>query len=259
MPVYAKLRIFRKNFPSVALGTLLLFLGTGAAWAGGNISFNYQINWKQTPALYFTLTGGPPSTCGTLISTRNGGSLVSPNYVCTDASGNSTMGPWTWAGTASDQTDDPLYVRWPDGSTTNQIWHIWDKLSPSVFLDPYSGTPPSSWSGSATDPQWGAGFSASWGSRVETYFRNVTTNRYWTPTSSGYSAAPLCNAVEPIRCLPRWVGGNLYGMPSHSVYWDTAFPPASAHTTGNGYEWKTCVYDNYTQGQSGCITVTFSM
>jgi hypothetical protein len=259
MTAHAKPRLVQKKFPSLALVALLLVFGTSPAWAGGTASFNYPINWKQTPDLYFTVTGGPPSTCGALVTTRNGSLLVVQNYVCTNASGGVTMGPWTWANTASDQTDNPLYVRWPDGSTTNQITHIWDKLSPSLFLDPYSGTPPGSWSGSATDPQWGAGFSGSWGSRVETYFRNVTTNLYWTPTSGSYSVAPHCNAVPPIRCIPPWVVGNLYGLPSHSVSWDTAFPPGSAHGSGNSYEWKTCVYDNYTQGQSSCVTVTFSM
>jgi len=259
MLVHVKPRHLRKNFSSLALVALLLFLGAGAAWAAGTASFNYQINWKGTSDLYFTVTGGPPSTCGDLISTRNGSSLVATNYVCTDASGNVTMGPWTWAGTASDQTDDPLYVRWPGGSTTNQTWHIWDKLSPTTSIDPYSGTPPTSSSGTATDPQWGAGFSSSWGSRVETYFKNVTTNRYWTPSAGAYTAAPICNAVAPIRCLPRWVAGNLYGMPSYSVAWDTSFPPGSAHATGNTYEWKTCVYDNYSLGQSSCASITFSM
>ena len=260
MTVHVVTKFLRKSFPLLAFAALLLSLGN-AAWAQGNISFNYQINWKTTGNLYFTVTGGPASTCGDLISTRNGSPLVATGYVCTNSSGSVTMGPWTWSGTASDQTDTGLYVRWPGGGTTNQISHIWDKLGPSAFVYSFSGAPPSSWSGWATDPQWGAGFSSSWGSRVQTYFKNVTTNRYWTTTSSGYSAAPICNAVSPFRCYPRWVVGNLYGMPSHSVTWDTPLPSFGDHVSGNTYEWKTCVWDNYYQadGQEGCVSYTFTM
>jgi hypothetical protein len=259
MLVHAKSKLLRKTLPSLACAGLLLLLGTGAAWAGGSISYSDTINWKGSSDLYFYVSGGPPNTCGDFHSVRNGSTLVATGYVCTDATGAKTMGPWTWSGTPSDQTDEHVYVQWPDGTRTNEISHIWDKLAPSAFADPFSGTPPTSWSGWATDPQWGAGFSSSWNSRVETYFKNVTTNRYWTPTAGAYTAAPICNAVQPIRCLPRWVAGNLYGMPSHSVTWDTSFPPSSAHSPGNTYEWKTCVYDNYYLGQSGCVSYTFSM
>jgi hypothetical protein len=259
MPVHVIPTFLRKSFPSLAVAAPLLFLGAGAAWAGGTASFNYPINWQGSSDLYLTVTGGPPNTCGDLHSVRNGGTLIAQSYVCTDANGNTTKGPWTWAGTASDQTDNPLYVRWPDGSKTNDTSHIWDKSAPSLSLNFYFGSPPNTWSGSATDPQWGAGFSASWNSRVQTYFKNVTTNRYWTPTSGGYTSAPLCNAVQPIRCLPRWVNGTLYGMPSHSVTWDTPVPPSGDHVPGETYEWKTCVYDNYNLGQSSCLSTTFSM
>jgi hypothetical protein len=259
MPVQIIPRFLRKNFPLVALTAPLLFLGAGAAWAGGTISYSSAINWKGSSDLYFYVSGGPPNTCGSFNSIRNGSPLVVNNYVCTDPTGSVQMGPWTWTGTASDQTDTQVFVRWPDNSTTNQISHIWDKLAPSIFLDPYSGIPPTSWSGTATDPQWGAGFSSSYNSRVQTYFKNTTTGLYWTPTSGGYTANPVCNAVAPIRCLPRWINGNLYGMPSHSVSWDTPVPPANVHSTGNSYEWKTCVYDNYSLGQSNCVTLTFSL
>jgi hypothetical protein len=258
MFVHAKPRLLR-SFPSLALAVLLLFLASGAAWAGGTISYSSTINWKGSSDLYFYVSGGPASTCGDFHSIRNGSTLVVSNYVCTNASGAVTMGPWTWAGTPSDQTDEHIYVQWPDGSKTNEVSHIWDKLAPSAFVNSFTGDPPSSWTGWATDPQWGAGFSSSYNSRVETYFKDVTANRYWTTTSSGYSAAPICNSVQPIRCLPRWVIGTLYGMPSHSVTWDTPTPSPGDHVPGHTYEWKTCVWDNASLGQSSCVTYTFTM
>lgn len=92
--------------------------------AGGTGSFNYAINWQATPPLYYTVTGGPANTCGDLYTFRNGSWLVGGGWLCTNASGNATKGPWTWAGTPSDQTDKPSYIRWPDGSQTSPANHI---------------------------------------------------------------------------------------------------------------------------------------
>jgi hypothetical protein len=211
---------------------------------GGTASFTHNINWSDTGDLYYFITGAPASTCGDLVSTRNGNPLFAGGWACTNSSGNATLGPWSWSGTPSDQTDTSLYIDW-GASQTNTLNHVWDKSCPTAWLDPAapgSGRP-STWEGDATDVQWGACFHGAW-SEVGSSFYNSNTGKYWNP-SVGYNATIGNGAV---------VYGSLSGAPSCSVGWSTQFPPAGAHVTGHHYYWTTCVTD----GDCGsCVNYDF--
>src|SRR5437763_16964763 len=122
-----KLRIYVLAMFLVLVSTLSFPQTVGTAY------FSNAINWSQSSDLYFTVTGGPASMCGDLVTTRNGSSLVSPGWICTDSSGNVTKGPWTWANTPSDQTDTNVHIDWANGSTTYATSdHVWDNTCPSV-------------------------------------------------------------------------------------------------------------------------------
>lgn len=201
----------------------------------GSASFNYTINYGGMPALYYTVTGGPPNTCGELNTYRNGSWLYGANWLCTDSAGNATKGPWTWANTPTDQTDEPAYIRWPDGSTTNNATHIWDKSCSNTFrttAGAVDGLSPLAYSGYATDAQWGAGFD--FGGSGISVFQNLTTGKYWGPGLSGYTST---------SSTYLYVQASLSRVNRWRVNWTTSFPPRSAHVSGNSYRWFTCVSD----------------
>ena len=217
--------------------------------AGGMAHFNYAVNWQSTPPLGYSVTGGPANTCGDLYTFRNGSWLVGGGWLCTDVGGNAYKGPWTWAGTPSDQKDHPAYIRWPDGTQTTPDDHIWDKTcAVTVTTSPnYPNSVPTSYYGSATDTMWGAGFDANWTSAVS-YFEdrtNPTSIRYWTPTSGSYSTATRTGFA------PSYLGMNGYvGYWTHS-----SFPSLGAHVSGHIYRWQTCMNDGYC---TQCSNITFT-
>lgn len=224
--------------------------------AGGLAKFTPTINWQGSADLYFTVTGGPASLCGTVYVSRNGGSYVpTANWICTDGSGNATKGPWTYAGQSGDELAF-AYVIWSNGESTNTTQHIWDKTAPTVTITSPGASPaPTSFSGTATDPQWGSGFSSNFGaaagggsSSCTTYYYNTTTGWYWCP-GSGYGSQFPCN----ISCA-------ISGMPSHSVTWSvtpSSLPPGFAHFSGQCYEWGVYLWDNTSLGQYDTDIKTF--
>lgn len=197
----------------------------------GNASFNYRINWRDTPPLYYTVENGPAGTCGDLHTYRNGGWLIAPGWLCTDASGYAQKGPWTWDDIPSDQTDNPAFIRWPGGDETTYNDHIFDKTCSRTEVD--STSPPTDFRGSASDALWGAGFDSGWTETCCTFF-NRTTQRYWSPSTGSYSST---TAV----CTSATVGG----MPSLNVSWSCTPPPSGAHTSLQEYEWSACIADGY--------------
>ena len=208
------------------------------AKSGGTASFNHTINWQFTGDLDYTVTGGPASACGELDSYRNGSWLYSPSWICTNGSGYAYMGPWSWSSTYADQTDDPVFIRWPDSTTTNSLTHIWDKTCPSVQITSTYGSPPSTYYGTATDQQWGACFDSGW-TYVYSYFIDETAspNLYWSDYSGSYS-----------QTSPWTVYGSVSGMPSCGVGWSTPSPAGTTHVPGHHYFWQTCISDG------GCVT-----
>lgn len=241
-----------RRLPLLLAATVLL-LGASASWAQGSASYNYPINWIGTPDLYFFVAGGPASTCGDLVVTRNGVTSTTTGWLCTDASGNATRGPWSWANQPNDETAS-TYIRWPNGGITNTVSHIWDKTAPTASITSPGGTPPSSFYGNANDAAWGAGFNSNW-TVAHATFHDVTTNLFWTPTAGAYSGAQFCRPVGGACDTPS-VDLTLSGMPSLSVTWSSASPPASVHTSGHFYEWNACIFDG---GQWGCSTLSFTM
>ena len=108
----------------------------------GTAFLNHNINWSQTGDLYFSVAGAPANVCGDFTSTRNGSFYDYGSVVCTNANGQTTMGPWTWANTAADQTDTNIQIIWPNGNYTNATSnHVWDKTCPSIQIDPAGGLP----------------------------------------------------------------------------------------------------------------------
>jgi hypothetical protein len=195
--------------------------------------FNRHLNFVtfgSSPALYYTVSGGPASTCGELDTYRNNSWLFAPGWLCTDAAGYKQQGPWTSA--PSNQTDDPAFIRWPDGSTTTNDWHIWDTTCPSVQI---SASPPSSWGGTTTDGQFGFCFKTGTGYSTWTVFQNRTTGLYYQSSTQTYSLSDS---------MPAQNLGTLTNRVSCGATWNSSvLPPASAHVPGNTYRWYACVYD----------------
>ena len=201
-----------------------------AAAIVGSTYFSRLVNYQYSPDLTFTVSWGPPNTCGELNSYRNGSWIFGGNWLCTDASGYATKGPWTWAGTPSDQTDEPAFIRWPNGDTTNNANHIWDKTCAQTFRTTPSGSPPTSWAGYATDGQWGAGFD--FNRTAQTLFQNLTTGLYWDPVTDAYTASNYYSVAATLFRVNRW-----------RVNWTTSFPAPGDHVSGHQYRWTTCVTD----------------
>ncbi|HEV3037460.1 MAG TPA: hypothetical protein VHA33_06710 [Candidatus Angelobacter sp.] len=198
----------------------------------GTAYFSNAINWSQTPDLYFTVAGAPPNVCGDLVTTRNGSLLVSYCWIRTDSNGSVFKGPWRWADTPADQTDTNVHFNWSDPNhsvTYFTTGHIWDKTCPSVSISTAS---PGSFTGAATDNQWGAGFDGSW-TKVKFHFSDITgPSIYWDGTSYNPSAPDVA------------FDGSVSPMPSHSVNWSaTSVPPASAHIPGHTYLWTIHFFD----------------
>jgi len=225
----------RKKLLQLLPATALL-LQTMPAEAVGTGQYSHDINWANSGNLYYYVTGGPPSTCGDLWVYRNSGPWVeTAGWLCTDSSGNATKGPWTWAGQVGDETAYS-YIEWPvPYGTTNIDSHIWDKTCATTTIG-VSGSPPASFSGSATDVAWGAGFSGAWTQCLIDY-RNTTTGKYWDPATGSYSSN-----------TPPVIGCTVSGMPSMSVTWAATQRPGSGsppHVSGNCYSWTVYVTDGY--------------
>ena len=202
---------------------------------GGLASFNYEINWPQTPDLRFYVSSGPPSVCGDLWAQRNFGSwTVTPGWICTDANGNASAGPWSWANQSGDE-EAYAYIQWSNGLSTNQVHHIWDKTAPTVDITSPPDLPaPTSFYGTANDPNYGAGFSSSW-AQCQVWFYDRTTYSYYDPYFGSYSDT-----------YPYNVSCSISGMPSRSVSWSLSpsqLPPGHAHISGHCYQWRAQIYD----------------
>jgi hypothetical protein len=226
----------------VLLALLVTIFPNSAISQIGTAYFSSQINWSQTPDLYFTIHLGPANMCGDLVTTRNGNLLTAHNWICTDANGDVTAGPWTWNNTAADQTDTDVHIVWSNGSVTYATsGHVWDKTCPAVSI---STATPGSFTGSASDNQWGAGFDSTW-TYAEALFMDVTSEQvnpfhgeiyYWDGT--GYSSFSMVS-----------ISGTVSGMPGHNATWSVAAPPASAHIRGHIYQWEI----HFADGDNNCM------
>jgi hypothetical protein len=226
---------------------LLVLLFAVVAWqpfitqasGGGSAGFAPAYNKYGTTYIFY-VSAGPPNTCGTLDLYRNGVHQVTPGWLCTDASGNATKGPWT---ATSDETVDHVFIQWPDGSTTNQTFHVSDATKPTIRSTQRGGSPPSAYSGTATDAQWGAGFNFTPGvqsSFIKATYQNTGTSKYWDGT---------CYCSTTVAYF------NIY--PSSWTQYSATWAASSIPTSPPGYSYKWCVSINdiapYT-ADADCIT-----
>jgi hypothetical protein len=83
--------------------------------------------------------------------------------------------------------------------------------------------------------------------RIISWYKDVTANRYWTPSLGAYTAI---NYTE--------VGGSLpSGAPGCSVNWYTQYPLPSVHTTGHTYRWGVCISDGGCEACTGYYQFTY--
>jgi hypothetical protein len=229
--------------PGIILALFIVISTLSFGQSGGQGYFSSDINWSQTPALYYSVAGAPPFTCGDLVTTRNGSSLRASNWICTDGNGNATKGPWTWTNTPGDQTDRGAHIEWSNGTSTTSKDHIWDKTCPTLYLSATSGAPPTSFKGTATDGNWGAGF-LSPGTSVTLEFYNATNMLWYDPSTNLYNhnfSAPTITATL--------TGLGIFTSPSYNMSWNaSSVPAASTHTHGETYHWIATLHD----GDSSC-------
>jgi hypothetical protein len=219
----------------VVFSLLLLLPSLALPQSVGTAYLSSQINWSQTPDLYFTVVGGQPNVCGHFTSIRNGSPYDYGWVVCTDANGGATLGPYTWASRTADQTDTSLQIQWPNGTITYFTSdHVWDITCPTPTISYASSTVSSrAFNGSANDSFWGAGFDGRWTSIYARYL-DATTGLYWAGGATYDSSEAW------------WTSNIVSSMPSHNINWalpTTSVPPASAHTPGHAYVWSITVFD----------------
>jgi hypothetical protein len=201
------------------------------AASGGLAQYSPEINWSGN--LNYYITSGPVSLCGDLHISRNFAAYTTTaGWICTDASGNASAGPWSYANQSGDE-EAYSYIVWSNGLSTNTAHHIWDKTAPTAAITSSNGPPaPTSFSGTATDPNYGSGF-ISGSASCEAEFYDRTWDSYW---SSGGSYS---NAQFPVN-----VSCTISGMPSRSVTWSrTGLPPGYAHISHHCYDWSVHVFD----------------
>lgn len=220
------------------------FLSAGAAQAAtvGDASFSQNILCSWGSCHTFSVTSGPANTCGELNILRNGNWEFTGSWLCTDSSGNATKGPWCWQDKSNDETGDPVFIRWPNNDTTDQDFAIVDQHSAQTFRDSSWSSPPSSYYGHATDAQWGTGFD--FGGECISDFRDLTTNRWWNPSTGTYSSISYQPVTASLSRVNRWY-----------VNWTTAFPSPGSHNPTHTYEWYTCCTDGC--GGGSCIHQVF--
>lgn len=213
-----------------------LTFGSPQPTCGGTASFtNGPFDWVNS-TFYYNVTGAPPNVCGTLHTLRNGSQLDSPGWICTNGSGNATMGPYSGS---TNQTDVNIYIEWPGGcQTTGATFHISDASPPTIWIDTHGA----SFSGGASDVQWGTGFDfgpATW-SGITATFQDLTTGKYYD--SSGY------NANNPVT----W-GGDASPLTGFSITWSVTPPPQSAHNPSHSYRWCVRTSDLFYQSNIACV------
>ena len=194
---------------------------TDGGYASASTSYRYYIEL------------GPRNTCGTLHVRRNGGpDEVTPGWVCTDPSGFAEKGPWT---PTQDETATDIYIQWPNNDVTNSLRHINDVTPPAIY--PNGGGSgvqvPSTFTGTATDAQWGSGFNHSYYNLYAT-FRDNTTGMYYNGTCyCSFSGIRFYATIDPPT-----VGAK-------SVNWAIPAPPSGTHYRTHTYTWSAQIKDRF--------------
>lgn len=206
--------------------------------SGGYAYFTNGVYDSRYSSYTYNVSGAPPNVCGELHIIRNGNWQATPNWICTNASGQATKGPWYGS---TDQTGQYIFIQWPDGTTTvGGDYKVDDGSDPNIWPNQTSGfgvSIPTSFNGGASDTQWGTGFS--WWTLIYGTFQNVTTSKYYN--GQGY----VSDSVE-------YISGTFSPPTGFSISWSVPPPPPSAHNSTDTYEW--CVHTNdLFYGLSTCV------
>ena len=213
-----------------------LVFGRTPFMCGGTASFSNGPFDSVNSTFYYNVTGAPPNVCGTLHTLRNGSQLDSPSWICTNGSGNATMGPYSGS---SNQTDLNIYIEWPGGcQTTGGTYHISDASPPTIWIDGYGA----SFIGGASDVQWGTGldFGPAGTSGIITTYQDLSTSNFWD--GSGY------NSTSPMNFI-----GSSSDFYSFNITWSATPPPSSAHNASHSYRWCVKTNDLFYQSNIACI------
>jgi hypothetical protein len=204
--------------------------------SGGYAYFSNGVFDSRYSSYTYNVYGAPANVCGTLHIVRNGNSQTTPGWICTNGSGQATMGPWYGS---TNQTGQSIYIEWPNGTTTvGGDYKIDDASDPEILSVQTPGVSvpiPTSFNGSGSDTQWGSGFNFGFGgwSSILASFKEIKANgssKYYD--GSGYSS------TSPVYFL----GSSSPPAGGYSISWSVTPPPSSAHNSADTYEW--CVYSN---------------
>lgn len=216
--------------------------------SGGYAYFSNGVYDSRFTSYTYNVYGAPANVCGELRIYRyspwnNGQQENTGGWICTNAFGLATKGPWT---PSVDQTGENIHIVWPNGTyTVGGDYKIDDISEPVLSPNQYGGygvSIPTQFNGSGSDPKWGTGFyfgSNGW-SYLTASFRNISQSRYFD--GWGYlSSSPVFfpGSASPSRAL--------------DISWWVTPPPLSAHNSYDTYEW--CVYssDRFYASDPSCI------
>jgi hypothetical protein len=174
IPILSRAAVKAAGGGTLALSTARL--STRTPLAPGYSNYTRSYSWPGTSVSY-VVTSGPPNTCGELHTYRNGSWVVSWScWMYTDSSGYGVAGPWYITSTypGQNQTDNPSYIKWPDGTVTTSTWSVIDTIHPTVSIYTFAYW----FHGTATAAQWGSGFNAAW-TKVQVAYQDDTTGAYW--------------------------------------------------------------------------------
>lgn len=203
-----------------------------AQLSGGYASFSNDIYDCPGSSYSYTVTNAPPNVCGTLKLVRNGVYEETPGWICTDAYGNASKGPWT---VSNNQTAQSIRIEWPNGTTTTGgETKVDDNSPPTINFSRYDT---SSFSGTASDAEWGSGFGP-WTS-VRVNFRDVSNGQYW-------DGSCYCSPT------PQTFYASSSPAGGYDITWSIVPPPDYAHNPFHTYQWCAATND-YCSNVQGCV------
>ena len=212
--------------------------------SGGYAYFSNGVYNKRNTSYTYNVYSAPPNVCGTLHIVRNGILEITSGWICTNAYGQATKGPWT-VQPNQNQTGRSIFIEWPDHSTTvGGDYKVDDGSDPTIWSNQSGGVGvpmPSGFNGGASDVQWGSGFDFGFNgwSSISATFRDVTTGKYYN--GQGY-----------VYASPVYYGGTASPFTGFSISWSVTPPPPSAHNSYDTYQW--CVYSqDFFYPCSACI------
>jgi hypothetical protein len=227
-----------RRVPLFFLIVLLLCAQASAQPRGGFAYFTNDVYDCPGSTYSYIVSLGPPNTCGTLKLVRNGVYEETPGWLCTDASGNATKGPWT---VSTNQTGQNIRIEWPNGTSTyGADTKVDDYSAPTVSVgsaDLYS------FAGTASDAQWGSGFGP-W-TTVRVTYMDAFNGLYWDGWCyCSASPAPFNASFSP-------VGG-------YNITWSSIPPPSYAHDPFHAYQWCAVTNDHCSDSNTQCVIANTS-